>query len=103
MHTAYINFNTVQTERHQYYIVVNDSIPHKQIRSDFKLKSNFFSVSATPKEVTFIGRGYGHGVGLCQEGAMHMAKIGYKYNEIIQFYYKGVTIVEVDRLKNNSL
>jgi stage II sporulation protein D len=101
VHTAYINFNVVQTERHQYYVVGKDSVPYKQIRSDYKLRSSFFSVSATQKEVTFNGRGYGHGVGMCQEGAIHMASIGYKYNEIILFYYKGVQIVNVQRLMGN--
>lgn len=99
--TAYINFNVVQTERHQYYVIGKDSIPYKQIRSDYKLRSSFFSVSATLKEVTFNGRGYGHGVGLCQEGAIHMAKIGYKYNEIIQYYFKGVQIVNIQALTKN--
>ncbi|HEX2936205.1 MAG TPA: SpoIID/LytB domain-containing protein [Bacteroidales bacterium] len=99
--TAYINFNVVQTERHQYYVLGKDSVPYKQIRSDYKLRSSFFSVSATQKEVTFNGRGYGHGVGMCQEGAIQMAKIGYKYNEIIQFYYKGVQIVNIRSLSNS--
>lgn len=99
--TAYINFNVVQTERHLYYVLGKDSIPYKQLRSDYKLRSSFFSVSATQKEVTLNGRGYGHGVGLCQEGAIQMAKIGYKYNEIIQFYYKGVQIVNIQVLTSN--
>lgn len=98
--TAYINFNVVQTQRHLYYVIGKDSIPYKQIRSDYKLRSSFFSVSATQNEVTFNGRGYGHGVGMCQEGAIHMAKIGYKYSEIIQYYFKGVQIVNIQGLNS---
>ena len=33
------------------------------------------------------GRGFGHGIGLCQEGAMSMAKHGYNYLQIGQFYF----------------
>jgi stage II sporulation protein D len=90
----YIDFSVVNTERAQYYILKKDSIPYKQIRSDFQLKSSFFSISVTEKELTFKGRGYGHGVGLCQEGAIQMAKVGYKFEEILKYYFKGVEIVK---------
>ena len=33
------------------------------------------------------GRGFGHGVGLCQEGAMKMARLGYSYDQIIGYYF----------------
>jgi stage II sporulation protein D len=39
------------------------------------------------------GRGYGHGVGLCQDGAMQMARKGKTYQEIIQHYFVGVSII----------
>lgn len=42
---------------------------------------------------TFNGRGYGHGVGMSQYGALEMAKQGYTYEEIIKHYYTGVEIV----------
>ena len=37
--------------------------------------------------VHLLGRGYGHGVGLCQEGAMGMARNGYSSEAILSFYY----------------
>ena len=37
--------------------------------------------------VTLSGKGYGHGVGLCQEGAMKMARMSYAYNQILGFYF----------------
>jgi stage II sporulation protein D len=40
-----------------------------------------------------MGRGFGHGVGLCQEGAMHMAQLGYTYEDIIHFYYADVHLI----------
>lgn len=39
------------------------------------------------------GKGYGHGVGMSQYGAMEMAKQGYSYVDIIKHYYKGVEII----------
>jgi stage II sporulation protein D len=38
------------------------------------------------------GQGYGHGVGLCQYGAMGMAEAGYGHQEIIRFYYRGTQV-----------
>jgi stage II sporulation protein D len=52
-------------------------------------------VAVADGSVIFRGRGYGHGVGLCQEGAMAMALKGIKYQQIIKFYYTGVIIADV--------
>ena len=41
---------------------------------------------------TFIGKGWGHNVGMSQWGAYAMAKQGFSYEEILQFYYTGVTV-----------
>ncbi len=41
---------------------------------------------------TFHGRGWGHGVGLCQVGAFGMARSGHTYEEILKTYYQGVEI-----------
>ena len=41
---------------------------------------------------TFTGTGYGHGVGMSQYGAQAMAKEGYTYDEILQFYFTGVDV-----------
>jgi stage II sporulation protein D len=40
----------------------------------------------------FSGRGWGHGVGLCQVGAFGMARAGHSYKEILKTYYQGVEI-----------
>jgi SpoIID/LytB domain protein len=39
------------------------------------------------------GRGWGHGVGLCQIGAAVMASEGYGYKEILEHYYPGSSLV----------
>jgi SpoIID/LytB domain protein len=41
-------------------------------------------------EVRADGRGYGHGVGMCQDGALEMAREGYTYEQILKHYYQGV-------------
>jgi peptidoglycan hydrolase-like amidase len=42
----------------------------------------------------FTGRGWGHGVGMCQYGAYGLAKMGVKYDEIIRHYYTGVDLTK---------
>jgi stage II sporulation protein D len=59
------------------------------------LRSTFFSVIADGDSVILKGRGYGHGVGLCQEGAMIMAVEGHTYRQIIDFYYSGIIITDI--------
>jgi stage II sporulation protein D len=48
---------------------------------------------------TFFGKGWGHGTGMCQEGAYGMAMRGRKAEEIIRHYYTGVEIVPMSSLK----
>lgn len=52
------------------------------------------TLSITPTTFIFNGKGYGHGVGMSQFGAMEMAKLGYKYEDIIKHYYTGVEIIK---------
>ena len=52
-------------------------------------------LSVTAKNVAFEGKGYGHGVGMCQDGAHGMAKNGKTYKQILKNYYPGATITEL--------
>jgi stage II sporulation protein D len=54
-----------------------------------RLKSNWYDVSVRGDRVVFHGRGFGHGVGLCQIGAEVMGEEGHSYREILAFYYPG--------------
>lgn len=74
------------------------NIPLRNIRDDWKLKSTYFTVTTAGDYVIFNGKGFGHGIGLCQEGAMQMAKKGYSYKDIIHHYYKDVHIVDLSVL-----
>jgi stage II sporulation protein D len=57
-----------------------------------KVRSLKFEVVETETGIQLSGRGYGHGVGLCQFGANGMGKQGYTFTDIIQHYYTGVTL-----------
>jgi stage II sporulation protein D len=70
----------------------------RTIRTDLNLRSTFFSVVPEGDTIKLNGRGYGHGVGLCQEGAMAMAVKGFDYKQIIDFYYFGVIISDIANL-----
>lgn len=69
-------------------------VPLTRVRVDFKLKSTFFSVSydSVNHQVILRGHGYGHGVGLSQEGAIRMVRMGIPYDSIIHHYYTGAQI-----------
>lgn len=93
------DFGFQQVHRIPEYTVNDFSLPVKQIRTDRQLRSTFFSISVGNDTVLLEGKGYGHGVGLCQEGAMEMGNRGYKYGEIISHYYKYVNLVPVSSLQ----
>ena len=54
-------------------------------------KSTLFAVAVDGEVARFAGRGYGHGVGMCQWGAKGMAERGYSARQILEFYYPGTT------------
>ena len=93
------SYNFSQLTRQNNYRIGTFSLPFGQIRNDLNLKSAFFSVVKEGNLITFKGRGYGHGVGLCQEGAMVMAARGFKYTDIIGFYYSDIIISDIKNAK----
>ena len=46
------------------------------------------------QRITASGKGNGHGVGMCQTGAIGMARNGYSYKDILTFYYPGTKIIK---------
>ena len=48
--------------------------------------------AGTEYSIEFVGRGWGHGVGMSQHGAHGMAQMGYNFRQILQHYYTGVEI-----------
>ncbi len=53
------------------------------------LKSTLFEVKRQGDTFVFRGAGYGHGVGMCQMGAIGMASAGKPYTQILAHYYRG--------------
>jgi stage II sporulation protein D len=51
------------------------------------IRSTDFEVRSDSKSFTFVGRGWGHGVGLSQWGAKEMADLAYQHQDILKFYY----------------
>ena len=56
------------------------------------IRSTNFRIEESGDMITFYTVGYGHGVGMSQEGANQMALDGYNYKDIIKHYYTGVEI-----------
>lgn len=60
--------------------------------SCFEVDKKFREGETLPYKFTLYGKGWGHGVGLCQIGAAMMAEKGYSYREILQHYFPGTTL-----------
>ena len=67
-----------------------------EIRKAFSLKSTSFSIEQTNEKIIFHVNGFGHGVGMSQYGANGMAKAGYKYQDILKYYYKDCDIKKIN-------
>jgi len=91
-------FSFIQLERKTMYQDAAIKIPLKEIRLDWGFKSTFFSFEEKDNNLFFSGKGFGHGIGLCQEGAINMAKSGFSMNDILHYYYKEVTILELGKV-----
>ena len=81
-----------QSIRKKYYCFKNQKVLLTRIRNDWNLKSTFFSITSDGNTLTLTGKGFGHGVGLCQEGAIEMARVGYTYIDILHFYFRNIRI-----------
>ncbi len=59
-----------------------------------RLWSSHVSVTVTKNTAGFAGRGFGHGVGMCQYGAESLARAGTNHENILEWYYPGVDIIK---------
>ena len=69
------------------------------------LKSSRFEVTRAGSTFIFRGSGFGHGVGLCQEGAHVLAQRGTPYRRILNYYFPGTSVGQRERevdLQNTS-
>ncbi|MGI8848691.1 MAG: SpoIID/LytB domain-containing protein [Pyrinomonadaceae bacterium] len=71
-----------------------------KIRSALRLNEQLFVInkrfdsSGRATSYNFTGRGWGHGVGMCQYGAYGLAKMGVKYDAILKHYYTGIDLTK---------
>jgi SpoIID/LytB domain protein len=63
-------------------------------RTAFGFDSSLYNVvyDNSVDTYTFVGQGFGHGVGMSQIGAYNRALSGQTYNQILEFYYEGSTV-----------
>ena len=72
-----------------------------RIRSALGLKEQLFVIdrelddNSKVTEFVFTGRGWGHGVGMCQVGAYGLAKQGWSYEQILKAYYTGIEVTRM--------
>lgn len=84
------------------------SLTGREFRQRFRLKSTMFEIEpgapiqtasvapvATPASFSIKGQGYGHGVGMSQMGASGLAQQNWTHEQILQFYYQGISLSEV--------
>jgi stage II sporulation protein D len=76
-----------------------------RVRWGLGLRENLFVIDreqaddGTVERFVFSGKGWGHGVGLCQVGAFGMAQAGASYEGIVQHYYTGVRLAQLTDLR----
>lgn len=72
---------------------IGDSkITGQEFTNSLKLRSSCFDIEKTDNGYNIITYGYGENIGLSKYGASQLAENGYKYNEILKYYFNGVEI-----------
>ena len=88
-----ININRSKTGRVNEITINNKSFKGTKFRTLLNLRSTDIDISYDKEYIYIKTKGYGHGVGMSQYGANAMASEGYKYDEILKYYYTGVKIM----------
>lgn len=72
--------------------IFGETLSLPMMRRDLRLKSTFFTMKIEDGKAHFEGKGFGHGVGLCQQGAINMARQKYDHRQILGHYFKGTRL-----------
>lgn len=75
--------------------IIGKELEIRRVLSETHLYSSAFDVIKKDGRFILDGKGWGHGVGLCQIGAAVMGERGYKYDEILLYYYRGAEITKL--------
>ncbi|MEY2752770.1 MAG: hypothetical protein RLZZ570_716 [Bacteroidota bacterium] len=84
--------NLDQPHRREFVEWNGKKLRFRSVREKFGLRSSWFSTEPEGAEVVVRGRGYGHGIGLSQEGAWRMSQLGYGFRAILEHYYPGARL-----------
>lgn len=93
---------TITTDRGNFVVRANDARFVLRAPGGEILNSTYFSIETTPaangsiSRLTLRGMGYGHGVGMCQWGAIGRARAGQDFRTILRTYYPGTTVGPAD-------
>ncbi|MCC5918647.1 MAG: SpoIID/LytB domain-containing protein [Cryomorphaceae bacterium] len=87
--------NFTQNERKPYFEYNGKKLKLTQVRNRFNLRSTYFSMEEHADYYMLKGKGYGHGVGLSQDGAINMSKMGFEYKDILYFYYENSQLINL--------
>ena len=87
--------STTSTGRIKQIKINNKFFSGDQVQYLLGLRSTFFTITQNGNSVDINTKGFGHGVGMSQYGAEGMALNGYKYDEILKYYYQGVEIKKI--------
>jgi stage II sporulation protein D len=84
--------NLHQDGRDSHFRFNGKSLKLTKVRNDFRLKSTYFKGEIKGDSIILNGFGFGHGVGLSQDGAIAMSKSGFTYSDILRFYFQMVEL-----------
>jgi stage II sporulation protein D len=59
------------------------------------IRSTLFTVRREGDDLVFTGRGFGHGVGLCQAGALARVRAGATPGAVLRYYYPGTALARL--------
>ena len=76
-------------------LTIGKELEIRRVLSESHLYSSAFDVEKTATGFRLHGKGWGHGVGLCQIGAAVMGQQGYTYEQILLHYYRGAKIKQI--------
>jgi stage II sporulation protein D len=90
-------FSQLPDTRSTQWTLGDQTFKMETVRRDFKWRSAYVLPEATTEGVMVHGFGFGHGVGMAQQGAMLMGRAGFDWKEILDFYFKDL---EFEAVKN---
>lgn len=93
-----LNFNVLErsdTNRIIKLEINGNMLNATDVYNKLGLRSTDFNLTQVGTNVVIDTKGYGHGVGMSQYGALGMAKEGYNYMQILEYYYSGAEIKKI--------